>query len=580
MNQVLSISFALVTSLPCLSGTRTWDGKYDTSNIEVTVVYFVPADRKPLVDWRDRVDYFCKRIEQFHQREFQGQSLLKTIVRSQPLISESTTAELRLGDANAIYFRTLDETDRRLEFTKQRSDRDDTFPILLVLSDINWRPLDDFYRLRPADGSTYEFEGNYQAGQHFPGAASGGARAAYLDDRGIGWGLVSADGWRVPYRGSDCVIYHEGCGHTVGLPHPDVGDGSVMSLGQYQGWINESWLDKDQKSRLQWAPDAEATSDAQVELFTSFRAVPNPLVPTPDTPVMLDLDWPDGAKVESLRVRFQTSLDGPWTEVAQSWELDAPTTAVIGKFERPTPVSYRVDATLRDGATAEIWGYVQVRERPEMPVEPRVLSTDLVLGEQSTNSETGDRWNPEQEVNLLAMIDTDRAWSQGKWTNGPQGLESPKGFGSRIELPYTPPDEYRLCVVLEPLDEPNGLLLGNRSGQNRFVTLFSFATPQGAMSAIENVDGRNVGNETTFTGPLFVKNRISQAIITVRKDRVTMAVDGRAIVNWKGESQRLSLSDYWKTPNDSALFLGAYDCRYLFHRITLAPISGTGKPLP
>jgi hypothetical protein len=60
---------------------------------------------------------------------------------------------------------------------------------------------------------------------------------------------------------------------------------------------------------------------------------------------------------------------------------------------------------------------------------------------------TGDRWNPEREVNLLAMIDTDRDWSQGTWTNGPQGLESSKGFGSRIELPYTPPDEYRLCVI-------------------------------------------------------------------------------------------------------------------------------------
>jgi hypothetical protein len=28
------------------------------------------------------------------------------------------------------------------------------------------------------------------------------------------------------------------------------------------------------------------------------------------------------------------------------------------------------------------------------------------------------------------------------------------------------------------------------------------------------------------------------------------------------------------------LFLGAYDCRYRFHRLTLTPISGTSQPAP
>ena len=34
----------------------------------------------------------------------------------------------------------------------------------------------------------------------------------------------------------------------------------------------------------------------------------------------------------------------------------------IGAFDRPTPVSYRVDAVLEDGQAAEIWGYFQVKE--------------------------------------------------------------------------------------------------------------------------------------------------------------------------------------------------------------------------
>jgi hypothetical protein len=68
-------------------------------------------------------------------------------------------------------------------------------------------------------------------------------------------------------------------------------------------------------------------------------------------------------------------------------------------------------------------------------------------------------------------------------------------------------------------------------------------------------------------------------IVTVLAKRITMSVDGRTIVDWLGTANQLSLSDYWKTPDDSALFLGCYDCRYRFHRITLEPISGTGKTL-
>ncbi|MEK6233161.1 MAG: hypothetical protein N2C14_00460, partial [Planctomycetales bacterium] len=143
--------------LPLLAsaGTKTWDGLHDTENIQVTVVYFVPADRMPLPDWRDRVSYFCRRIELFHKREFQGQSNLKTLIHPKPLISRSSTAELRSGDADGIFFRTLREAEVRLRFAQ---DKPAHFPILLVLSDVNWRPLDDFYRLKPKEGELV-FEG-------------------------------------------------------------------------------------------------------------------------------------------------------------------------------------------------------------------------------------------------------------------------------------------------------------------------------------------------------------------------------------------------------------------------------------
>ncbi len=381
----LGVCFFMLASIFLTATARaelkTWDGKHAIDRIEVTVVYFMPSDRSPLPDWKERAGYFCRRIERFHEREFQGQSVLKTVLRPEPFTSARTTKQLRDGDANAIFFQTLREVDGELQLDKGERK---AYPILLVLSDINWRPLDDFFRMKPADDGKLVFEGNYSNGRHFPGAAAGGARATYLADRGIGWGLVSADGWRVPYSGTDCVVYHEGVGHTVGLPHPEPGNDSVMSLAQYKGWISESWLDDAQKKRLGWMPP-EKPLDRKGDLFSTFKALPEPLVPKPNEPVSLKLTWPEGTAIKSLRVRFQTELWGPWVESAVTtsaildklpnqdrlFKVKAPDFVLLGQFDRATPVSYRVDAVLADGRDVELWGYFQVREKPDLNPSPR-----------------------------------------------------------------------------------------------------------------------------------------------------------------------------------------------------------------
>lgn len=565
--------FCLVVVLSGAGGSlsaelRTWDGRHSIDRIDVTVVYFVPSDRPPLPDWRERVDYFRRRIEQFHAREYQGQSTLTTTVLEEPFLSRHSTRQLRRGDGDAIFFRTLREVDDALDFGARR---DDAFPILLILSDVNWRPLDDFYRLKPDNGDLV-FEGNYSRSQHFPGAASGGARATYLADRGVGWGLVSADGWRVPYRGSDCVVYHEGVGHTVGLPHPQPGNGSVMSLGQYRGWISESWLDDDQKERMGYQT-GERSIDRD-DLFSVFRAIPQPRVPRPGEPVVLNCDWPADADIDSCRLRVQTDLLGPWHDVPQSVSGAPPETLWLGQFDRPTPVSYRVDAALADGQTVELWGYFQVRSQPEDVPRPAVARIDASpdLSESLTE-------RVREEVDLMRIIDVEQGLTDG-WEFQENRLVAPKQADARIEVPYEPPAEYRLTVVAEPLDEPNGLILGQRSGENRFLVLLNYANGETPSSALENIDGRNVDSgPTTVRARLLERGRPSQVICTVRAGSVTVAVDGREVLHWEGDSSRLGLSEYWATPNESALFLGAFNCGYRFHRIGLTPITGDGRML-
>jgi hypothetical protein len=353
------------------SRPHTFDGRYDITTIDLTVVYLVPKDRRPLDDWRERVDYFMKRIAAFHERESAGCSRLRIRVHSEPLIAEQSADQIRGKDPDQTFEHSLREVQSALRWPPRRRDG---FPILLVLSEINWRELDDFQRTRIVDGVA-RFEGSVDdEGRHFPGAESGGARAVYNPEEGLGMGLVSADGWRVPYTGSDCVVYHEGIGHPIGLPHPEPIDDSVMGVAQYKFWLNQTRVDDSQKRALGWPTGAEADlylrtrrfagtagQATRPDLFTGFTAVPSPAVPRPRQAVRLRLHWPERAELRTLKVSLQTDLRGPWLTLPLVLPNSPPAEVDIGSFERPTPVSYRVEAVLRDGQSVELRGYFQVK---------------------------------------------------------------------------------------------------------------------------------------------------------------------------------------------------------------------------
>lgn len=557
---------------------KTWDGRHSIAVIDATIVYFLSADREALPDWRERIDHYAERLRQFHEREFQGQSRLNIRVVPEPMVSGLTTAQLRIGNADNIFFRTLGEADRRLEFGRGEGGG---FPILIVMSDLNWRPLDDFSRLAPT-ATGWRFEGSLaEDGVHVPGATSGGARATYLADQGKGWGLVSGDGWRVPYRGSDCVVFHEGLGHTIGLPHPEPGDDSVMAFGQYRHPLNRSYITQSQKLQLGWQPDATHNRQAHQRLFDSVWAAPEPAVPRPGQPISLKLDVPADLALAPPIVELQTSLLGPWTRVSVSDAALAQRSIPIGAFDRPAAVAYRMTMTPLDQQAGvetppvRAWGYFQVRVDPETPAP----AGDVHPSDRAVFAEAGNEGGDET-IDLLGLIDPTRDAVSGQWTLSaasdaqPAALLSPQAFGARIEISQPVPQEYQLTIIAEPLDEPNGLLLGQLSGGQRFAVLLGYAADGKQVSAIENIDNANVQtNETRVERQVFRQNQPSQIIVTVKASGVSATVDGQQLIDWRGEPSRLSLSDYWQTRRQDVLFLGSYDCRYRFTRVTLQPLA-------
>ncbi len=171
---------------------------------------------------------------------------------------------------------------------------------------------------------------------------------------------------------------------------------------------------------------------------------------------------------------------------------------------------------------------------------------------------------PDGHDNLLPLVDLA---TTSKW-DFKDGLLEGIEKDSSIEFPYTPPDEYRMTAIVEPLDGPFSLLLKQRSGGNSFWVTLAYNN----QNSLELVDGAAVPNETTHHGQLLRQGERAEVVVTVKKESVQVSVDGEQIIDWNGNSSRLSLNH--QTPSDKALAIHTSGCRYRIHRLSVEPLSG------
>ena len=157
--------------------------------------------------------------------------------------------------------------------------------------------------------------------------------------------------------GPDLYLDLDGTILDVAPRYHHVHRATVRALGaESQTSLDSFW----EKKRLGWTPP-EKPFNRRGDLFSTFRALPDPLVPKPGDEVMLRFDWPARTRIRSGRVRIQTDPFGPWIKVAEARAGTAPERLRIGRFDRATPVSYRVDIEADGDRSVELWGYFQVR---------------------------------------------------------------------------------------------------------------------------------------------------------------------------------------------------------------------------
>jgi hypothetical protein len=192
----------------------------------------------------------------------------------------------------------------------------------------------------------------------------------------------------------------------------------------------------------------------------------------------------------------------------------------------------------------------------------------------------GDAAPPAAEaktVDLLKLIDVDKHAIRGTWKMRDGVLISPVGEYVHLQIPHNVPAEYELTIQATPIQD------GNPAGE-LFVRLIGGGWPVDAMldgfngqaSGLGMIDGKFAsGNETTYRGRVFTIGKSSKVVYAVRRDAVTIRVDGKEIINWKADYRRVTgVWAAWKSPNPRQLVLGTHR-PYEISQINLTELSGT-----
>jgi hypothetical protein len=182
-------------------------------------------------------------------------------------------------------------------------------------------------------------------------------------------------------------------------------------------------------------------------------------------------------------------------------------------------------------------------------------------------------------VDLLKLITVSKDSVLGDWVCDGRTLTCTRRLANaRIQIPYVPPDEYDLTLVVERKDGMEALGIGfARSSTQWIIAVDGWGA---GATGISTVDGRmGDNNETTHRGPVLTNGKSSTILCTVRKDGVTMTVDGRKILDYKGGFDRLGNLGNLTMPSTKALYIVSYDCVYTITRYVLTPVSGQGKNL-
>ncbi|HEY3966093.1 MAG TPA: protein kinase [Planctomycetaceae bacterium] len=163
----------------------------------------------------------------------------------------------------------------------------------------------------------------------------------------------------------------------------------------------------------------------------------------------------------------------------------------------------------------------------------------------------------------------------GGWTIQRDRIISPAAPSAILQLPYHVPEEYVVSLLVRRISGNNTFAIGVPvAGQQVLIALDAH---ESSLCGLEYLDGKTINdNEATHRGGVFVANQDAQISCTIRKDGVACTIDGKRIIDWRGDPKRLSLPQGFVPPDPQAPFLATIGSSYEIRKLTLSPLSKDG----
>jgi hypothetical protein len=183
-------------------------------------------------------------------------------------------------------------------------------------------------------------------------------------------------------------------------------------------------------------------------------------------------------------------------------------------------------------------------------------------------------------VDLLRMIEPSKDAVHGTWSLEDGGLACEPGEAVRLQIPYVPPDEYDLNISFERKAGNRGIAFILARGSAQWGLGWDYFPTQGYRSGLLLLDGAEIApGASTLNGPQLANGKKHELSIQVRRTGLRARLDGKAAIEWDGAFTRLALPPNSKLPQADTLGLLAWGNRVHFSKVTLTPVSGSGRKL-
>ncbi|MBC7856388.1 MAG: hypothetical protein IAF94_23400 [Pirellulaceae bacterium] len=279
--------------------------------------------------------------------------------------------------------------------------------------------------------------------------------------------------------------------------------------------------------------------------------------------------YPDSKSVSHTRLE-----DNPW------WEVDLGAEKVLDKIvvwnrtdggTEPRLLGYKVLAL--DASRKVIW---QVSP-PEYP-KPR---SEFALSRVSRGIPGGA-----ETVRLGKPVDIlkesrPKMWASAEMKDGQLVTAVREGALAMMVFDYVPRGEYLLDMGVTRTTGVDGILIGlTVDGRPFTVSLDCFVEEgRGGLTGLELVDGKRLpapDHPALHRGKVLKTGQRSQIQVAVRKGHVAVQVDGRMLIDWKGDASRFSRTPITLSAAGDRLGIGTWKSTCMIDSLKVYPILGNG----